>query len=159
MVSDDSIREKIAQVIQAQASKAVVFRWWVLGDDYSQWPGVLRAGSTDLDPATSKKRIHAYVIKRETSEGTRRDPYRVKRIYRYQILAFHYFFMGTEENNSEKLFTAELDAITAVLDDRAGLVDPSLQRADPINWQTKINTGQFGETLHIGIGSLSLEPC
>src|SRR5262245_26812712 len=158
MDSDDTIRLKIKAVLQSAAPLAVVFPWWVLKDGFDQWPGILRADSTDLDPATGKKRIHAYVIKREDSQGEWVAAKREKRRYFYQIFAFHYFSLGSETDNSEKLFIAEIDSITALFAVPENL-DHSLKRVEPIRWQTRVNTGQFGETLHIGIGSLELQPC
>lgn len=155
--SDDTIRLAIAAGIEGIATLAVVFPWWVLPEDPIAWPGALRADSIDLD-SQGNKRVHAYVMKRDDSEGERVDARRVKRIYRYNIMAFHYFDMGTKTANSEKLFTAEIDAISAYFDNRVPL-PAALARVEVLIWRTRVNNKTFGEQLHLGFGTLELAPC
>jgi hypothetical protein len=147
----------MAAGIQSVAPLAVVYPWWVLPEDPIAWPGVLRADSNDLD-AAGKKRIHAYVIKRDDTDGERVDSSRVRRRYFYTILGFHYFFIGSQTNNSEKLFTAEIDAITAYFDNRTTL-PAALGGVEVFRCRTRVNNKTFGEQLHLGFGSLELRPC
>jgi hypothetical protein len=154
--TDATIRSKIADVIEVNAPKAIVFSYWVLGFDQLQWPGLLRSPN-DLDGTT--KRVHGYVIRRIESVGEIRGPSRVKRTYTYEILGLHYYFSGPEggAGNSEKLVSAEVDLLSDKFD-KPGLLVAELARVEPVRWRLLLpNFG--GELVHLMLGTLVLQPC
>src|SRR5262245_7638749 len=156
MPSDSSLRIKIADVIEtATLNKAVVFSYWVLGQDQTRWPGLLRSPN-DLN-SDGTKRVHGYVITRRESTGTRVGNGCVQHTYSYLIQGFHYYYSGPESDNSEKLLTAEIDAITDKFDHRE-LLDADFGRVEPVQWTFDLKS-VGGELLHIVAGNLILPPC
>lgn len=154
--SDATIRDAIGDVIAAAAPLAVVYRWWVLGADEGQWPGYLRSTS-DTD-SSGRKRVHGYVITRRQSTAEEVGNRNVaRRTHTYWILGFHYYSTGTQASNSEDTFSAEIDAISDELDDKAGLVS-ALSRREPVSWDFDLKS-VGGELLHIARGIITVQPC
>ncbi len=155
--SDDTIRLKVAEVIEAAAPLAVVYPWWVL-DDEGQWLAVLKTGAKDFDSA-GNARVHGYVMIRQDTDGRLVGNHGARRTYIYQIAAFHYFFMGTKTNNSEKLFSAEIDAVAAAFDAPTPLSPLDVRLQKPIHFVCDVKPKRFSETLHTGIADLIVEGC
>lgn len=154
--SDSTIRDALGDAIATAAPLAVVYRWWVLGQDDSQWPGLLRS-SLDTD-ADGRKRVHGYVITRRGSTGEYvGNKTAARRTHTYWILGFHYYSTGTQSSNSEDTFSAEIDAIMDSLDDKASAVS-ALSRMEPVAWDFDLKSFG-GELIHIARGVLTVTPC
>lgn len=148
--TDNQIRTAIEGVITTAAPLAVVYPWWVLGVKQDMWPGLMRS-SADSD------RVHGYVITRAQDAGVEKAMRCVERKWSYDIWALHYYQTGTRAGNSDLTFNAELDAISAALDDVSTL-DAALKRRSPINWMIDLNV-YGGELLHFAVGSITIDPC
>lgn len=153
MATDADIRTALTAVLTTAAPLAVVYPWWCLGADQDKWPGILRS-TLDLD-ANGAKRTHGYVLTRKDSTGEDVAMRGTRRTSRYTIAALHYYTTGTTAANSDLTFHAEIDAITAALDDKTTL-DALLQRRKPITWALDLKT-LGGELVHIGMGSVEIE--
>lgn len=153
--TDAQIRTAIAITIATAAPLAAVYRWWALGAEPDDWPGMLRSES-DLD-ANSAPRVHGYVITRTGTTAEDAGPRGTKRTAEYTILAFHYYSTGTQSSNSETTFATEIDAVTAALDDKA-TIDAYLARRTPITWNFDLKS-YGGELLHIARGVISITLC
>ena len=150
--SDEDIRTKIAAAVQLVAPKAIVFPYWVIGFDETKWPGLLRSSEDE-------GRVHGYVLGRRRSTGARRTVDCVRRNYNYLLLGLHYYKSGTVANNSEKLVSAEADAISDKFD-KASLLDPALGQINqnPIEWEFFLRS-PAGELLHILRAAVVVPPC
>jgi hypothetical protein len=147
--TDAQIREQIAAAIQIAAPKAIVFPFWVIGFNETDWPGAL------ISP-NDEKRVHGYVIGRRETDGFKRGNGCVRRTYGYFILGMHYYSGGPVTNNSEKLFSAEVDAITDKFD-KPELLNSILARVQPLKLECFMRT--LGQQVHISRGTLFLSPC
>lgn len=105
--TESQIRAAIAQVITAAARNAVVFPWWSLGEDSNDWPGQLKPEGGD-----DAGKVHGYVITRTSTEGERKNPQCVTRLFSYDVWGFHFYDSESKSaSNSDLTFNAELDAI------------------------------------------------
>lgn len=149
--TDAEIREAIATTIATAAPLAVVFRWWALGAEVDDWPGMLRS-------ALDSERAHGYLITRTGSPEADDVGIRgTKRKVEYTILGFHYYSTGTQSANTETTFAIEIDAITAALDDKA-TIPSALSNRTPITWNFDLKS-YGGELLHIARGVISVTLC
>lgn len=149
--SDDDIRAAIKAVIVGAAPIAVVAGRWILKFEQAQWPGLLKS-------TADNGRTHGYVITRiRNGPGNVVGIGRRKRFWRYSIMGIHYYDTGTDAANSEKLFKAEIDAITAAFD--AGPVAGTRQvQEELIDWQEDLKP--YGtEFCHVAMATLVVEPC
>ena len=149
--SDADVREAIRSVVATAAPLAVVFKWWVLGHKRETWPGLLRS-SSDAD------RVHGYIITRSKDEGEPKAMNCVRRLWTYDIAAFHYYATGTQSANTDLTFNAEVNALCDAFDDVTGL-DASIRRIrTPLTFRVDLDV--FGsELLHIGQGQIVIEAC
>lgn len=148
--TDADIREALATTIATAAPLAVVFRWWALGAEVDDWPGMLRS-------ALDSERTHGYLITRTATTAEDAGVRGTKRTAEYTILGFHYYSTGTQSANSETTFATEIDTITAALDDKA-TIDTDLSRRTPITWNFDLKS-YGGELLHIARGVISITLC
>src|SRR5262252_1195894 len=106
--TESQIRTAIETVINANTTNAVVFPWWVLGDNPDLWPAILKsAGDGD--------KVHGYVITRQETAGDRKNAQCVTRNFSYAIWGFHWYDTGTRTSNTDLTFNGELDAICNAL--------------------------------------------
>ena len=104
MTSDKDIREAIAAQIQIAAPLAIVWPRWVLGHDPGDWPAVMRS------PADGGK-VHGWCLTRRYVPVTGEMSNHVSTKPKYYLSAVHYFLIGTNGDNSEDRFQAEIDAV------------------------------------------------
>src|SRR5262245_53464627 len=104
--TEAQMRADIENEIKLAAPLAVVFPWWALGGDESEWPGRLIS-------AADTNRVHGYVITRRRTFGRRENPGCVRRFFTYQIRGLRFYETGDRTANSDFAYNAELDAICA----------------------------------------------
>ena len=104
MTSDKDIREAIAAQIQIAAPLAIVWNRWVLGHDPGDWPAVMRSPN-------DANRVHGWCLTRRIIPVTGEMSNHVSTKPKYYISAVHYHEIGTDADNSEDRFQAEIDAV------------------------------------------------
>lgn len=151
--SDQSVRAAISAIVTSAAPNAVVAGRWILRFEQGQWPGLLRP-ATGIDAG----KTHGYVITRlRNGPATLIGLGRVKRFWTYSILGLHFYDTGTDASNSENLFKAEIDAITAALD--AASVSGTKQVPEQMVMFEE-DLKQYGtEFCHVALGTFVVEPC
>lgn len=148
--TEAQMRTALETVIATAAPKAVVFPWWALGHDQNEWPGMLKP-ATGLDAG----KVHGYVITRTNTEGERKNPQCVTRLFAYDIWGFHFNETGTRVTNTDQTFSAELDAITSAFINAATLPEAVRQVEEELSF--RIDLDIFGgELLHYATGRLVL---
>lgn len=151
--ADKDVRIAIKAKIETGAPKAIVLRRWTLGpiEASSEWPAILRS-------ANDVNRTHGYVIVRPENDGEENGLHRITRLWTYTIFGLHYYETGDDSLNSEDLFNAELDAITAEFDLVASSTIGGAKRKEPLKWRQDLKP-YGGKLHHVGLGTLILEPC
>jgi len=142
--TESQIRTAIETVLNANTTNAVVFPWWVLGDDPNMWPGILKNADGN---------VHGYVITRQEMAGERKNPQCVTRSFTYAIWGFYYYTTGNRMANTDLTFNAELDAICNAFI-IASTLPPELQRVEE-ELDFRIDLDIFGgQLLHYATGRL-----
>jgi len=148
--TETQIRAAIETVINANTTGAVVFPWWVLGDDPNMWPGLLRS-------AADGDRVHGYVITRRRIDATetvfdRKSPQCADTDLDYAIWGFHFYDTGNRTANTDLTFNAELDAIRNAFT-VLNTLPAELQRAGMPQFDVDLDIFG-GELLHYATGRL-----
>ena len=150
----------IKEVLETCAPLAIVFDWWVFGEDHKKWPSLLKSAS-DLD-ASSRERTHGYVI--EFEEATRPTEQRLggsdSQHWSFRVIGLHYHLVEATAHSS-KLFLTELMKISAVFrrDPAAVMALPEpLKLVDKYEFIHRAMP--FGaEMCHAMEAHISLRPC
>lgn len=151
--TEAQMRAAIETEIIAAAPLSVVWSYWALGGDESQWPGKL-VSAADGD------RVHGYVITRRRTFADREQPNCVRRFFTYQIRGLRYYETGTRAANSDLTYNAELDAICARFANRTTLPKAINRIAEDGELDFRIDLDIYGgELLHRSIGEITIEQC
>ena len=147
------MRLAIEAEIIAAAPLARVYPWWALGEDESEWPGML------VSPADGD-RVHGYVITRRQTSAERENPGCVRRFFTYQIRGLRFYETGTRTANSDLTYNAELDAICARFANRNTLPKAINRIAEDSELDFTVDLKIFGgQLLHRSIGEITIEQC
>lgn len=151
MTDDKTLRRQIASQIRIAAPLAIVWPRWVLGAEVRDWPAVMRSS---LD----SNRVHGWCVSRRTVPVTEEMSDHVSLSPRYTISGVHYHLVGTDDDNTEDLFQAEIDAIIAQF---AMHDETAIEIANHDGMQFRIigyqNSG--AELLHWALADLTLYIC
>lgn len=149
--TESQMRLDIETQIIAAAPLAVVFPWWALGEDESQWPGKL-ISSADGD------QVHGYVITRRRAFAERVNPGCVRNFFTYQIRGLRFYETGTRTANSDLTYNAELDAICARFANKNTLPTSIKRIVEGQELDFRIDLNIFGgQLLHRSIGEITIE--
>lgn len=151
--TEAQMRAALEGEIQAAAPLAVVFPWWALGGDESQWPGKL-VSAADGD------RVHGYVITRRRTFAERENSNCVRRFFTYQIRGLRFYETGNRTANSDLAYNAELDAICARFNSKSNLPQAIRRIAEDSELDFRIDLDLYGgQLLHRSVGEITIEQC
>jgi hypothetical protein len=151
MTSEQSIRDAIAAQVKIAAPLAVVWNHWVLGSEPTEWQAVMRSPD-------DANRVHGWCVTRRIVPVTAEMSEHISTKPTYILSGVHYFFHGSNADNSENLWQAEIDAVIqqfAKHDTAAAVI------ANHEELQVRMighqNSG--AEKIHWTYGELTLEIC
>jgi hypothetical protein len=143
--------EIVAATTQNSVQLAVVFPWWVLGDNEDQWPGKL------VSPGDGN-RVHGYVITRYQTVAERVNPGCVRRFFAYQIRGMRFYETGNRTANSDLIYNAELDAICARFANKNTLPKAINRITADGELRFSLDLKIFGgQLLHRSVGQITIE--
>lgn len=157
-LSEKKIREKILAEIWAIAPESKKIRRNVLTtSDRTKWAGLFRTEPDDesIDPIA-----HAYIVRRAR---TKADNTSLDDRMTFEILGFRSHVLGSNDENSEDVFQAEIDQITHRLMER-DVENPPWEFEDESDEVSTIEIEfspigliQSSELLHFGGGRLVVQ--
>lgn len=147
---DIEIRKALAATVTANVDpNALVFDYWVLGYEASQWLGLVRKNDG---------RAHGYIITRRQA-GQISDGASTDEIWNYTVVGiFSYFHSGEAQERSEDTFSMEIDKLILAFKPDAVF---ELESGDAVRYgdnQVTIDLFPFGpEKAHYAVFDLEVK--
>ncbi|MEZ5421851.1 MAG: hypothetical protein R2682_01995 [Pyrinomonadaceae bacterium] len=149
MITDQSVRHAIKNLIATAQPAATVYEWNALSHDLATWPGLFRTATG----------THGWLIKRTSMESEWKHGGRQRPRWIYDIWGFYGFRSGKEGDNSDDEFSAVVASIAEALRATPTLELDEVERHELLQADrlTTIDCGE--ETLHFAQCRLTVHIC